>query len=241
MVRPVYKEAQDWSDQCISENKNRSNSKIKTKVTTTRKRISFMAFPLPEIRNFNRINYQILDTIGEGGPSYLRNISMIWGSSLDTATRFSHEFNTYGFRDKEWKEKKKNGKKRIFFVGDSFVEGMMSTPEQRITESFAEAALANDEAYDIFNCGMMGIGLNEYIKFIADAVPVFKPDELFLVLYANDIPFQREYQPSTILEPEYYNRFRPRLLEILEAKKNVVQINNCSFPTDLMFRTTQTG
>lgn len=172
------------------------------------------AFPLPEIKNFNRINYQVLDPIGADGPGYLRNIKMTWSSALDTSTAFVHEFNTYGYRDKEWKVARTKGEKRIFFVGDSFVEGMMTTQEQRITDSFESAARKSGETYDIFNCGMMGIGLNEYIRFLADAVPVFKPDEVFLVLYANDIPFQREYQPDVPLQPEYYNLLMPRFLEI---------------------------
>ncbi len=174
-----------------------------------------IVFPLPELSNFNRINYQILDPIGADGPGYLRNINMTWSSSLDTSAAFTHAFNTYGYRDKEWKIKKKAGQKRVFFVGDSFVEGMMAPQEGRITESFIRAAEASGQSYDVFNCGMMGIGLNEYIKFLVDAVPVFKPDEVFLVLYANDIPFQRAYEPSQPLTPEYHNRLKPRLLEVL--------------------------
>lgn len=175
-----------------------------------------MAFPLPELKNFNRINYQILDPIGADGPGYLRNINMTWSSSLDTSAAFVHDFNGYGYRDKEWKIKKKAGEKRIFFVGDSFVEGMMAPQDQRITESFVRAAATSGKSYDVFNCGMMGIGLNEYIKFLVDAVPIFKPDEVFLVLYANDIPFQRAYQPASALVPERYNRLRPRLTEVVD-------------------------
>lgn len=173
-----------------------------------------MAFPLPELSNFNRINYQILDPIGADGPGYLRNIKMTWSSSLDTSEAFVHDFNRYGYRDKEWKIDK-DKRKRIFFVGDSFVEGMMAPQNGRITDSFLSAAEANGESYDVFNCGMMGIGLNEYIKFLVDAVPVFKPDEVFLVLYANDIPFQRAYQPSQPLTPEYHNPWKPRVLEVI--------------------------
>lgn len=183
-----------------------------------------MAFPLPEIKNFNRINYQILDPTGADGPGYLRNINMSWSSSLDTSTAFVHEFNAYGYRDKEWAIDKKEGQKRIFFVGDSFIEGMMTTQDQKMTDAFLKEAQDNGENYDVFNCGMMGIGLNEYIKFIVDAVPVFKPDELFLVLYANDIPFQRAYQPSESFSPAYYSFWRPRVLEIMNEMKSKAPI-----------------
>lgn len=178
-----------------------------------------VCFPLPEVSNFNRINYQILDPIVEGGPGYLRNINMTWSSSMDTTASFVHELNTYGYRDKEWKEKKDNDRKRILFLGDSFVEGMMATQEQRLTESFEREAARAGESYDVFNAGMMGIGLNEYIKFMVDAVPIFRPDEMFLVLYSNDLPFQRPYRPSNVLIPRSFNSFRPRLMELLSFMK----------------------
>lgn len=169
-----------------------------------------ICFPLPELQNFNRINYQILDKQA-GGPGYLRNINMTWRSTMDTTATFVHQFNSYGYRDTEWKRAKPSGKKRIFFVGDSFVEGMMSDQDKTIVEGFKQAAGAEADNWEIFNCGMMGIGLNEYMKFLADAVPIFKPDEVYLVLYSNDIPFQRDYKPQVVLSPEGYSFFTPRL------------------------------
>jgi len=174
-----------------------------------------ICFPLPELRNFNRINYQILDRV-DNQQGYLRNIKMQWKSVLDTSHTFVHELNTYGYRDaNEWKVEKGN-KKRFFFVGDSFVEGMMSTADQTIPNGFAKAALQNKEEYELFNCGMMGIGLNEYIKLLKDAVPIFNPDEVFLVLYSNDAPFQRQYVPQNRLIEEKYSFWTPRIMTLIE-------------------------
>ena len=75
----------------------------------------------------------------------------------------------------------------------------MSTSDATITVGFEKASAQQD--FEWFNCGMMGIGLNEYMKFIVDAVPIFKPDEVFLVLYSNDLPFQREYWPEAPIYP----------------------------------------
>ena len=177
-----------------------------------------VCFPLPELSNFNRINYQILEPTA-GGPSYLRNRDMIWRSYPDTIADFVHQLNQYGFRDKNWSIDKPAGKERIFFVGDSFVEGMMSTGEETIIEGFKSAAGSQASNYDIFNCGMMGIGLNEYLKFIAGAVPIFRPDKVFLVMYSNDVPFQKAYQPPPSPEPIYFNSWRPRFLELLDFIK----------------------
>jgi hypothetical protein len=178
-----------------------------------------LCFPLPEIANFNRINYQILDRRDDKS-GYLRNIHMIWKSVLDTNHAFEHHLNRYGYRDsKEWKQKKDPNKKRIFFIGDSFVEGMMSTQEQTIPVGFEKAAGAEAKTLEWFNCGMMGIGLNEYIKFLKDAVPIFHPDEVFMVLYSNDLPFQRAYQPVDRLLPEQYSFWTPRLKLLIEGIK----------------------
>jgi len=209
-----------------------SEPEKKTKLSTSRK-ITFygisllfillifevvirICYPLPELQNFNRINYQILDPIAEGGPGYLRNITMTWRSSPDTSAIFEHRFNTYGFRDEEWSIEKPSGKKRILFVGDSFTEGMMASQDQTIPEGFKKAAGKYAKDYELMNAGMMGIGLNEYLKFIGDAVPIFQPDVVLMVLYSNDIPFQREYQPAEILKPKKHSFFTPRLAVVLD-------------------------
>ncbi|MEM1321161.1 MAG: SGNH/GDSL hydrolase family protein [Bacteroidota bacterium] len=177
-----------------------------------------LCFPLPELSNFNRIKFQILEPAA-GGPSYLRNRAMVWRSYPDTTADFVHQMNRYGYRDQDWSVSKPAGKKRIFFVGDSFVEGMMTTGDQTVPEHFKRAAGVAAGEYDIFNCGMMGIGLNEYTKFLAEAVPIFRPDVVFMVLYANDIPFQKAYQPPTSPEPTYFSFWRPRLLVLIDFIK----------------------
>lgn len=175
-----------------------------------------ICFPIPEYNNFNRINYQILDRVDDQN-GYLRNIEMVWKSTLDTNHNFVHQLNTYGYRDPlEWKSKKDKNKKRFFFVGDSFVEGMMSTADQTIPATFHTMAESDGKSIEVFNCGMMGIGLNEYIKFIKDAVPIYQPDELILVLYSNDLPFNREYIPQERMIPQENPWFESRLLKVIK-------------------------
>jgi len=178
-----------------------------------------ICYPIPEYSNFNRINYQILDRT-DNQQGYLRNIEMVWKSTLDTNYAFVHKFNQYGYRDNlEWESVKVKGKKRILFIGDSFVEGMMSTTEKTIPNAFSSLAEERGEELEVFNCGMMGIGLNEYMKFIKDAIPLYTPDEVILVLYSNDLPFQREYVPQAVLDPIESNPFGLRLLKIIEQNR----------------------
>lgn len=177
-----------------------------------------ICFPLPELENFNRINYQILDRKDDQS-GYLRNINMIWKSSLDTNYEFEHRLNSYGYRDSKAWDMAKKDKARFLFIGDSFVEGMMSTQDKTIPIGFEQAAIGKGREIEAFNCGMMGIGLNEYIKFLKDAVPIFQPEEVMLVLYSNDAPFQRDYVPQTTLKPKTYSFWKLRILAIIEQLK----------------------
>ena len=77
----------------------------------------------------------ILKYNGEGS-MHTRNQNWLWQSAPDTLAEFVHEMNRYGFRDHEWEVEKTPDRPRALFIGDSFVEGMMVTNEQTITESF---------------------------------------------------------------------------------------------------------
>lgn len=174
-------------------------------------------FPIPELKNFNRAIYQV-QAHDPSIPNYLRNIKMTWQSSLDTNHVFEHELNTYGYRDnKEWSQTK--SKRRILFLGDSFVEGMMSTQDKTMLSTFEDLAVTDGFDLECWNAGMMGIGFNEYLKFLRDFIPLFKPDEIFLVLFANDAPFQRAYLPGQKIKAKNYNVFTPRILVLIEEIK----------------------
>ena len=178
-----------------------------------------ICFPIPEIENFNRINYQILAATDKKS-SYIRNIKMMWKSTLDTDEDFIYDLNPYGYRDKAWTVEKDEDKKRVMIVGDSFVEGMMASGDETIPTGFANSAAVAGIEVEAMNFGMMGIGLNEYIKLVVDAVPIFKPEYVILVLFSNDIPFNRPYFPTYKLNPQYADVTTPRLKALLDYSEN---------------------
>ena len=167
-------------------------------------------FPLPELQNFDRVNYLNLGK-SKGAENYWRDNDRYWESTPDTSFQFVHELNRYGFRGEEWPVEKPVGKKRVLFIGDSFVEGAMANQGQAIPDIFASAA---GEKYEVLNGGMMGMGLTAYLQFAADAVPTFKPDIVVVCLYANDLGQEAPKVPQMYLEPETYSTFTPRLLEV---------------------------
>lgn len=148
-----------------------------------------LIFPIPEISNFNRIDYSMmLAGVENVDVQPLENASYSWASDPDGA-EFVHHLNLYGFRDQDWDLA--SDKTRVMFVGDSFVEGFMAQDEQTISQGFEQAARANSEinpALETMNLGTGASGIANYLEVISDAVPVFKPDTVVLVLYGNDFP-----------------------------------------------------
>lgn len=175
-------------------------------------------FPIPEISNFDRVNYSALDS-NQVTQKHLRNRTYFWQSSLDTDAVFDHYMNQYGFRDKEWTVKKKPSQKRVFFVGDSFTEGIMAEQGNDLVSWYESAANANGQRIDVMNAGMMGVGMNSYLQLIVDAVPIFKPDAVVLMLYANDFSERKIVLPKSRIQVKYYNFWKPRLWEIVSQMK----------------------
>ncbi len=167
-------------------------------------------FPLPEVLNFNRSNYQLKELDPEN-TAFLRNQNAFWSSRLDTNVDFIHALNEYGFRDDSWKLKKDKNKRRILFIGDSFTEGVMANQSQTIPETFKKLG---NSSFEVFNMGMVGVGWNTYIKLLSDAVPLFKPDEVMIFFYANDMPKGNFNSINSNFTPENICFWKPHLLNI---------------------------
>ena len=171
-------------------------------------------FPLPEIRNFNRIKY-VQGEIANLSKNHVRNINVGVRSSPDSATEFIQSLNYYGFRDGRWKIAKTTGKRRIIFIGDSFVEGMMASDEQTIPKGFEQSALERNRVLDVMNFGISGGNWSSYLRLVTDALPIFKPDDVVLVIYGNDSLGALNFSPHEPEKPHYYNRYKPRLIELI--------------------------
>ncbi len=176
-----------------------------------------ICFPLPELSNFDRINYMLLDDSGKRY-RHLRDQKWYWQSSPDTNAIFYHNMNRYGFRDTEWPVSKKAGRSRILMIGDSFVEGIMAQQQETIIDGFKQAA--GPDKYEVWNGGMMGAGLSSYLQLAADMLPIFQPDHVFLFISANDLSQKPVTIPELHLSPEYFNPWKPRIWEIMEQLSN---------------------
>lgn len=178
-------------------------------------------YPIPEVKNFDRVNFTYLYS-GNQGSKHSRDHIWEWQSELDTTVVFKHFMNRYGFRDREWLIEKTKNKKRAFFIGDSFIEGVMAEQNETIPLAFEKAS--NDH-YETFNGGMLGCGLDAYLQLAADAIPLYKPDVAFLCIYANDLGKEEPRIPELYLEPKYFNTFTPRLIEVFSQMKTYGPLN----------------
>jgi hypothetical protein len=174
-------------------------------------------FPLPALANFNRIEYAPTTiTPAMRGKHYLMNATLAWESAPDRAGSTIH-LNLYGFRDPQWDVVHKRAR-RIAFVGDSFVEGFMAADDESIPAVFRKRAQERGAAVEVFNLGIGGTDLMDYVKLIQDAVPALEPDELVLVFYANDFFGAPSFSQSDIrpaFVPRYRSPIEPRIVEIV--------------------------
>lgn len=97
------------------------------------------------------------------------------------------------------------------FVGDSLTEGFMATDEETIARGYEKAAGEHSEA---MNFGIGGNGIPEYVALIHDAVPLFHPRQLIVVIYANDLPVTEPIPVREDFRPRRGNSWTPRLLQI---------------------------
>lgn len=143
-------------------------------------------FPYPEIRNFDRASYSPQMVSGP----LLRRASLAHASfrveSAPDGVHTTHILNLYGFRDREWRVAK-TAAHRVLVVGDSMVEGFLAAQDETVPRLIETLARGAGEHLEVWNLGVGGAGLGNYIPLIQDAVSAFAPDEIVLVFHANDL------------------------------------------------------
>ena len=167
-------------------------------------------FPLPDVRNFNRIAYSPLDV--SGGMRERPDMGhtpplLVRVGARPCALRASLEPLRLS-RPATGTCRPSHGR-RVLFVGDSFVEGFMAADEEAIPRVYERLARAAGADVEVWNLGVGAAGMAEYLRIVQDAVPAFRPDEIVLVLYANDflaLPLFDAAQVKPPRVPEFRNR-----------------------------------
>lgn len=172
------------------------------------------AIPLPELIGFDRATYTHLPP-GATAPSFA-NSTLWFVSEPDGVAGVGDNLNLYGFRGPTWGRAPQPGVQRIAFVGDSFVEGVLSDDEHTIPQGFAHAAQDAGESVEALNWGVAGTDLADYLRLIRDAAPIFRPVAVMLVLFGNDLRLAADlgvdFSAPAAISPRH--EWMPRMVEV---------------------------
>jgi len=149
-----------------------------------------IVFPMPEVDGFNRNNYNPIaltgDRLKEAREKGTSNLILQIDSEPDGYT-YNHTLNMYGFRGDNFPIDPTRDRPRVLFIGDSFVEGMGTDDNSTIPRQFV-SSLKSLKQVEAINLGLNGIGFSEYVRMVRDTVPLLRPETVFLVVFANDLP-----------------------------------------------------
>jgi len=94
----------------------------------------------------------------------------------------NHELNNFGFRDDDFHPDKK-GKKRILFLGDSFIYGV-GLPRDKTIPDQLEGILGED--YEVFNLGVSSYGPDQSFIYLGKEGFKLKPDAVILSIFSGN-------------------------------------------------------
>jgi hypothetical protein len=150
-----------------------------------------LIFPLPEVSGFNRAAYQPMDGTNPAfrkskrrGLAYDR---LLLESAPDGYSEI-HRLNLYGFRTRDFAIDPPRDRRRIVLIGDSMTEGQ-GAPESGTIAAHWERLLARDGTpAEMINLGVIAASLSDLTLLARDAIPLLRPSDVVLVIFANDLP-----------------------------------------------------
>lgn len=143
----------------------------------------------------------------------------------------SDEINNMGYRDPLNFTTQRSRKKRIAFLGDSFIYGI-DVPSEKTVPKELERMLGED--YEVYNMGVYGYGPDQSLMQLRDEVLSLKPDLVILSIFAgndfNDIIKNRlftlnesgglVYNPQNIVSSEIGTLRLPYLARYLKYRQS---------------------
>jgi len=212
-------------------------------------------FPIPEILNFNRVQFTPLWLFGGldevaktgGSPSDvfsyqpqkpLRNVQIEWISEPDGVAA-AVTLNLFGFRGSDFRIEKTPGTARVLFFGDSYAEGIGAEDHESIPAVFQQ--VLPKHSLEVINLGIAGIDLPMLSRLATVTIPLLKPDHVVVLVYQNDlpsVPLVKDQLP-TQWNPFYSNPLVPRLvqtaLDLIDDHTPALRYHRGPFP---FFRST---
>ena len=124
----------------------------------------------------------------------------------------THGLNVYGFRGRDFAIDPSPGRHRVLLIGDSVTEGM-GAPDSATIACQLERLLARDgDRTEVINLGVIAGTLNHTMVLARDAIPLLRPTDVVIVLYANDLP-ARSLRPGLRSTGPEFERFKRDLVD----------------------------
>ena len=137
---------------------------------------------------FSLLILELFLRIGFISPTFEHPFNLNFKVLLDREVLFkvkphsSPEINNYGYRDREF-TLEKSRKKRVLFLGDSFIMGLTTTPDKTLPKEL-ERLLGQD--YEVLNMGVYGYGPDQSLIQLRDESLSFDPDMVILSLFPSN-------------------------------------------------------
>lgn len=149
--------------------------------------------------------------------------SFMAGAELVLDKKYGYRFkpdtgrniNNYGFRDKDFSHDK-GQKKRVIFLGDSFIMAGNVAPEMSIPKLLEEKL---GEGFEVYNMGVHGYGPDQYLMVFQEVALGFAPDMIiigifpsndFNDIYKNELFVQKGSGAIAYNEDNAIKRYLPR-------------------------------
>jgi lysophospholipase L1-like esterase len=137
---------------------------------------------------------------------------------------YSGPFNAYGQRGKAFPFKKSE-KSRIVFMGDSTVEGLGVSPEERFTDILSKKL---GDTYEVINLGVLGYNLLQEAEYLKLLGVKFSPDYVFWgITYNDSILASREiWQLDKVMNETKKNSFYMHYYTVQNKLENLLMASN---------------
>jgi len=165
--------------------------------------------------------YPINITSGNGEHSLSFNKKLIYVPRPNTG-----EFNSKGYRGREFPFKREPGKKRLVFIGDSVTEGLGVPYKKRFTELLSNK-MGDD--YEIINLSVRGYNLLQEIEYFKEVGVKYKPDVVLVCITYNDLDLHAgevsrfNIKLDTMNSVGFFNEYyaNKKKIEMLLLKSNI--------------------
>jgi hypothetical protein len=181
-----------------------------------------LVFPVPDVSGFNRATYQPMGGTNPAfGKSKRRGLAydrLLLESAPDGCSEI-HRLNLYGFRTPDFAIDPPRDRRRILLIGDSVTEGQGAPDSGTIASQWERLLDRDGTPAEVINLGVIAATLSDLTLLARDAIPLLRPSDVVLVIFANDLPAAPYAAMLDEAGPRYRRRdtpwWTPRVAELI--------------------------